>query len=46
MLQAGDSVDQAELYRRFRGRDPEVSALLGQRGFPVAPGGKPGAGRN
>jgi peptidyl-dipeptidase Dcp len=45
MLQAGDSVDQAELYRRFRGRDPEVSALLGQRGFPVAPGGKPGAGR-
>ncbi len=35
MLAAGDSVDPAELYRAFRGRDPEVSALLEQRGFPV-----------
>ena len=35
MMAAGDSVDQAELYRAFRGRDPEVSALLRQRGFPV-----------
>ena len=34
-LAAGDSVDQAELYRTFRGRDPEVSALLRQRGFPT-----------
>lgn len=33
MLAAGDSVDQAELYRRFRGRDPEIAALLRQRGF-------------
>ena len=41
MLAAGDSVDQAELYRQFRGRDPEVSALLEQRGFPVPP--KPAA---
>jgi len=37
MLAAGDSVDQAELYRKFRGRDPEVSALLEERGFPVPP---------
>ena len=35
MMAAGDSVDQAELYRRFRGRDPEVNALLEQRGFPA-----------
>lgn len=49
LLAGGDSVDQAELYRRFRGRDPDVRALLLQRGFPappVAPGRKPGAGRN
>jgi peptidyl-dipeptidase Dcp len=37
MLAAGDSKDQAELYREFRGRDPEVSALLEERGFPVPP---------
>ena len=37
MLAAGDSEDQAELYRKFRGRDPEVSALLEERGFPVPP---------
>jgi peptidyl-dipeptidase Dcp len=35
LLAAGDSIDQAELYRQFRGRDPEVAALLKQRGFPV-----------
>jgi len=34
MMAAGDTVDQAELYRRFRGRDPDVSALLRDRGFP------------
>ena len=43
MLAAGDSVDQAELYRQFRGRDPEVSALLEQRGFPVPPAAAAGA---
>jgi peptidyl-dipeptidase Dcp len=35
ILAAGDSVDQAELYRIFRGRDPDVAALLRQRGFPA-----------
>jgi peptidyl-dipeptidase Dcp len=34
MMAAGDSVDQAELFRRFRGRDPDVNALLQNRGFP------------
>jgi peptidyl-dipeptidase Dcp len=27
--------DRAEAYRRFRGRDPDVDALLRARGFPV-----------
>ena len=32
---AGGSVDPAELYRSFRGRDPQVDPLLEGRGFPV-----------
>jgi peptidyl-dipeptidase Dcp len=35
LMAAGDSIDQTELYRQFRGRDPEVSALLVERGFPA-----------
>jgi peptidyl-dipeptidase Dcp len=35
LLAAGDAVDPAALYRAFRGRDPEPTALLRQRGFPV-----------
>ena len=30
---AGDTVDPMELYRAFRGRDPEVAPLLAQRGL-------------
>lgn len=30
---AGDSVDPMTLYREFRGRDPEIAALLEQRGL-------------
>lgn len=33
VLAAGDSVDPAELFRRFRGRDADVAALLRQRGL-------------
>jgi peptidyl-dipeptidase Dcp len=33
ILAPGNATDRAEAYRRFRGRDPEVSALLGKRGF-------------
>jgi peptidyl-dipeptidase Dcp len=38
---AGNRVDPAESYRAFRGRDPDVSALLRKRGFlrAVAEGG-------
>lgn len=35
ILATGDAIDRAEAYRRFRGRDPEVEALLKNRGFPV-----------
>ena len=31
----GNTVDPAEAYRKFRGRDPKVEALMKKRGFPV-----------
>jgi peptidyl-dipeptidase Dcp len=33
VLSDGNTIDRAEAYRRFRGRDPEVSALLAERGL-------------
>jgi len=35
ILATGDAIDRAEAYRKFRGRDPKVEALLKNRGFPV-----------
>ena len=35
MLMTGNETDRAEAYRAFRGRDPDVNALLKRRGFPV-----------
>lgn len=35
VLSVGNSVDPAEAYRKFRGREPKVDALLRERGFPV-----------
>ena len=32
----GNTIDPAEAYRLFRGRDPKVEALMRKRGFPVA----------
>lgn len=37
VFSVGNTVDPAEGYRQFRGRDPEVNALLRARGFPVPP---------
>ena len=38
ILSDGNSIDRAEAYRRFRGRDPDVKALFEARGFaPVQP---------
>ncbi len=35
IMSVGDTVDQAEAYRAFRGRDPDVGAYLRDKGFPV-----------
>jgi peptidyl-dipeptidase Dcp len=43
ILASGNSTDRAEAYRQFRGRDPEVTALLKKRGFPTGAAAKPAA---
>lgn len=35
IFSVGNTIDPAEAYRRFRGRDPIVDALMIKRGFPV-----------
>ncbi len=35
LLMTGNETDRAEAYRQFRGRDPDVKALLERRGFPT-----------
>ena len=35
LLSTGNETDRAEAYRAFRGRDPDVQALLRRRGFPT-----------
>jgi peptidyl-dipeptidase Dcp len=35
ILSNGNTSDRAEAYRQFRGRDPDVKALLAKRGFPA-----------
>ena len=35
LLSTGNETDRAEAYRQFRGRDPDVNALLEKRGFPT-----------
>jgi peptidyl-dipeptidase Dcp len=35
ILAPGNSTDRSEAYRHFRGRDPDVTALLKKRGFPT-----------
>jgi len=36
IFSVGNTVDPAEGYRNFRGRDPRVEALMKKRGFPVS----------
>lgn len=38
LLSTGNETDRAEAYRQFRGRDPDVDALLRKRGFPTGAG--------
>ena len=35
ILAQGNVIDRADAYRDFRGRDPDVDALLENRGFPT-----------
>ncbi|MCC6329038.1 MAG: M3 family metallopeptidase [Acidobacteria bacterium] len=35
VFSVGNTIDPAEAYRKFRGRDPKVEALMKKRGFPV-----------
>ena len=35
VFSAGNTMDPAEAYRAFRGRDPGIAALMRKRGFPV-----------
>jgi peptidyl-dipeptidase Dcp len=35
VLAVGNTVDPADAYRAFRGRDPGIAALMRKRGFPV-----------
>ena len=35
LLSVGNTIDPAEAYRTFRGRDPKIDALMRKRGFPV-----------
>ncbi len=40
VLSKGNTMDPAEAYRAFRGRDAGIAALMRDRGFPVPPGAK------
>ena len=35
VMRVGDTIDPADGFRKFRGRDVDTSALLRKRGFPV-----------
>lgn len=37
VFSVGNTIDPAEAYRKFRGRDPKVEALMKKRGFPAKP---------
>ncbi len=40
IFSTGNTMDPAEAYRKFRGRDPDVNALMKKRGFPVSQASK------
>ena len=39
VFRVGNTVDPADGYRAFRGRDPGIAALMRKRGFPVPAAG-------
>jgi peptidyl-dipeptidase Dcp len=40
LLSVGNTIEPADAYRAFRGRDPGIAALMRKRGFPVPPDAK------
>ncbi len=36
IFSVGNTIDPADAYRAFRGRDPKIEALMRKRGFPVS----------
>jgi peptidyl-dipeptidase Dcp len=38
IMSVGNTIDAGEAFRRFRGRDVKIGALMRNRGFPVPPG--------
>ena len=40
IVSVGNTVDPADAYRNFRGRDPKIDAYLRAKGFPLPGGGK------
>jgi peptidyl-dipeptidase Dcp len=36
IFSVGNTIDPADAYRQFRGRDPQIEALMKKRGFPVS----------
>ncbi|MBO9709857.1 MAG: M3 family metallopeptidase [Caulobacter sp.] len=38
IMSVGNTIDAGEAFRRFRGRDAKIGALMRNRGFPVPPG--------
>ncbi|HYJ89183.1 MAG TPA: M3 family metallopeptidase, partial [Pyrinomonadaceae bacterium] len=46
IFSVGNTIDPAEGYRAFRGRDPQIEALMKKRGFPTTgTSAKPSAGQ-
>jgi peptidyl-dipeptidase Dcp len=43
VFSVGNTIDPAEAYRSFRGRDPDVGALMRKRGFPAPAKAEPAA---
>jgi peptidyl-dipeptidase Dcp len=44
VFSVGNTIDPADGYRQFRGRDPGIAALMRKRGFPVPAAAPAGAG--
>ncbi|MEZ5458184.1 MAG: M3 family metallopeptidase [Steroidobacteraceae bacterium] len=45
VFRRGNTLEPADAYRAFRGRDAGIEALMRKRGFPVAPSGGAAGGR-